>query len=138
MNVYSRNQNFTILNSCKFGKNTPLVISPLTMLTNSDNDVFFQSLICDKALIVNADNNLFNEDKKNMSDSKETRPKIVQQSIEYNCPDIDDFIKSLIEGGRIKKKTYHKNVCTNKPMIIYEISDFRYCSNVLRRHKGGI
>jgi hypothetical protein len=81
MNVYSRNQNFTILNSCKFGKNTPLVISPLTMLTNSDNDVFFQSLICDKALIVNADNNLFNEDKKTCQIKKKLEQKLFNNQL---------------------------------------------------------
>ena len=138
MNVYSRNQSFRILNSCKFGKNTPMLVSQLTTSTSSDDEVFLQSLICDKKLSVNVDIKLFDDIKCPLSVSKDIKKQNVNTSIEFDCPEIDDFISSLVQNGQITKKTYYENSCTKKPMIIYEISGFRYCSNVKRKHKEGI
>ena len=138
MNVYSCNQSFRILNSCKFGKNTPLIVSPLTNSTCSEEEVFFQSLICDKKLNINVENNLLDDKKNPISHVKNVRKKLLNTSAEFDCPEIDKFINSLIKNGKIKKKTYFENTGTKKPMIIYEISDFRYCSNVKREHKVGI
>ena len=139
MNVYSRNQNFRILDSCKFGKNIPFIVSPMTTLSSNYDELFLQSLICDKELIINVKNTDNLDDKHCIKAViNDNKRNIVDRSTEFECPEIDNLIKSLIEDGQIRKKTYYENASTKKPIIIYEISNFRYCSNVMRKHKGGI
>ena len=50
--VYGRNQNFRIISSSKFGKNTPLKLVSSNTNVN-DKLTFFESLVSDRNLVVN-------------------------------------------------------------------------------------
>ena len=56
--------------------------------------------------------------------------------LQSNYPDIDKLVCSLIDCGHIRKITFFENSNTQKPMLVYEISNYNYCSRVGRIHKS--
>ena len=55
MTVYSRNQNFRLVQSSKFGKDSPLTLvdKNFDVKNEFDKESFLDTLVCDKLLIVN-------------------------------------------------------------------------------------
>ena len=58
-------------------------------------------------------------------------------SIKSEFPIIDNFILTHIENGKIRQiKRFDNSATTSKAMMIYEISNYRYCENKKREHKS--
>ena len=133
MSVYNKNQNFRILQSSKFGKNTPLE------LLNNDEismSIFFETLISDQLLIVNTNSSEFKQNVPEFAYKKTNEPKKENPSVISKWPIIDRFVENLIGDGKIiKTLTFKNKEHTAKQIILYNIKDFRYCENIKRAHK---
>ena len=126
MSVYSKNQNFRLFLSSKFGKNTPLMIDYKHTKAYCS---FFDTLISSKDLLVNAvDHNSI------LYDEKETKHASKPNDIETQWPSLDKLVKcQLSDKGTISNtKIYFNQKNTNDPMILYNIKNFNYCANVKR------
>ena len=127
LSVYSRNQNFRLLLSSKFGKNTALKFDD-----KHKNDVpsFFDTLICDHKLVVNTSDHI-SEKIDVLKDENESKT-------DSEWPDIDKLVRSQLgPNGQISKIIhFENNHNTSKLMLLYKIKFFRYCQNVKRVHKS--
>lgn len=147
LSVYSKNQNFRILFSSKYGKSYPLQVSQSNKYVisnekavNIQSQFFFDSLVCGKDFIVNT----LSSDKIDASTEATYDVKslphedenLLTSAISSKLPEIERFLKSLIKTGKISKVRFYENQETSKSMIIFEISNFRYCHNIQKEHKG--
>ena len=115
VSVYSRNQNFRLMNSSKIGKS--VILKPITQNSPCDEgDLFYRSLLCDKYLIVNTWN------KNVQANSNHVVAPLVKKNKNHvdaphviKFPEIEKFVKSLIGNeGRIVKESVYENTCTKK------------------------
>ena len=140
MSVYNRNQNFRIIYSSKFGKNTPLKLVQNNIIDlDQSMSTFFDTLICDKSLLVNTHNNKSNHNVNTsvVNKIKHNEVKNGIASLISNWPVIDVFVKSCIGSGEIMKTlTYENKENTSKKMILYTIKKYNYCENIKRAHKS--
>lgn len=135
LSVYKRNQNFRMISSSKFGKNTPLKL--VESCINVDSElIFFDSLISDRNLVVNTCS-IENEVKCELVQHRGIRVFENENSLKISkFPDIDKVVLKQIGQGTISKIQFYENKGTSKPMIVYKIKDFRYCDNIKRAHKS--
>ena len=140
LSVYNKYQNFRLLFSSKFGKQSFLEVSDSDVSHywyECDRDIFFSSLICYDGLVANTlvvnlktpNSESFNE--VDVCIDIPRNNKILQS----DYPDIDKLVSSLIDCGHIRKISYFENLNTKKPMLIYEIENYNYCSHVERMHR---
>ena len=127
LSVYSTNQNFRLLLSSKFGKNTTLHFDE----KHKNNEPhFFDTLICDHKLVVNT------------SDHSPETINVLKDKNEHKIasewPNIDKLVKSQLgTNGQISKIIRFENKHnTSKLILLYKVINFRYCSNVKRAHKS--
>ena len=124
--VYSKNQNFRIVGSSKFGKSIPFKAS-VSYLCN-DKELFMKSLISDRKLVVNTHNIVLDCPSKPRTSRKPETFKMPPQKTSkmFKYPEIENYVNSLIGNcGEIRKIVEYPNKNTNQPMIIYEISGYR-------------
>ena len=143
MTVYSRYQNFRIVQSSKFGKNSPLipVDKNFDNISVFDEDAFVETLVCDKNLVVNTvihDDSLSLKKQLIEGSAAPLHPKISskQKNKSSDNPFIDKIVESQIGNGRIRSITKYENEGTNKPMLIYEITNYSFCDNINRAHRN--
>ena len=114
--VYSKNQNFRILNSSKFGKQTQLKLVQQQLNDNSCDTNFFMSLVSDKNFTVNS---VFIEEKL-CSNVHANISKPVLKNEKYsicssNLNNIEQNVQSLIgKEGKIRKVSVFNNENTSK------------------------
>ena len=139
--VYTRNRNFRLFLSSKFGKNIPLIVSDIGHVENkhfnipSEQTTFFQSLITN----IPKGSTLVTYCRDQTLKTRVINSPIISgsQSIDHSpYPEFDRFLISLIKPGHIKKVIFHDNVRTNMPVIIYNVSGYNYCQNIQRCHKN--
>jgi hypothetical protein len=124
--VYSKNQNFRLLFSSKFGRKEELFVSKLSqyrfsctdMIDCPDKFFFFLSLVGGKKLNVTIDKN-----KKRRV--KENEKKIVCSSsiCAQSLESVSKVINGIIEGGTIREVRKYENSKTQMPTVIYEIRE---------------
>ena len=130
LSVYGRNQNFRIISSSKFGKNTPLKL--IRSYTNVDNQLtFFESLVSDRNLVVNTVS-IENEPIKH--ENVQVLKSIDPSSKTSKFCELDKLVLKQVVPGTILKTQIYENQNTSKPMIVYNIKGFRYCDNIKRAH----
>ena len=143
--VYTKNRNFRLFLSSKFGKNVPL----LTALSNShkpltdadwpctDSSTFASSLISYFRPSELSNHLLVMDD----SDTPVNKPKLQSSSSDINgtytvspWEEIDQFILNLVSpnGGFIRQWIYYESNET----VIYQIGGSRFCSAIDREHKS--
>ena len=122
LSVYQKNQNFRIMFSSKFGKNTQLK-AVQSIAIASQKQIFFDSLVCDKNLVVNTKKYKENDYKRVSVSPKGMYvfDKDVFSSTPSKFPAIDHFVSKQIEHGQISKVQFYENAGTSKPMIIYRV-----------------
>ena len=136
--VYSKNRNFRLFLSSKFGKNVPLVIGNSNSFHPklTSNESFFKaSLIThfeDFQPIPHQLLTFANEDKGKGSchDHKTHDPSLNGYNVSpWN--EIDEFIMNIVAPGSIRRWMYYEQTET----IIYIIQGNKYCSSIGREHK---
>ena len=147
--VYTKNRNFRLFLSSKYGKNAPLIVAPNNDhhpatdgdWPSSDSAVFASSLITyfkpsepiERFLVtLDQDDNQTSP----IPSSSSNKPPSMNGSNGGLSPwaEIDLFILSLVSpnGGYIRQWIYYE---TNET-IIYQIGGSRYCSSIGREHKS--
>ncbi|GFR15755.1 hypothetical protein TNCT_546091 [Trichonephila clavata] len=150
--VYTKNRNFRMYLSTKYGKKAPLYLSEFNqyvpVLSASCKDlneaIFYDSLV---TYFRNGNNfsKLLNYD---LDPMNERIPKSILQSRtkSESCgftqnskspyPEVDNFvlrfIKDDIATGFIRKWSYIET----EDILVYEIGSYRFCSNIGRHHKS--
>jgi len=120
--VYSRNQNFRIIGSSKFGKSIPFKAND--SYPCNDKQLFIKSLINDRKLVVNTKS--ITLDSPPLPRKPETNKMLQKTSNMSKYPEVEKYVNSLVENcGEIRKIVEYPNKNTNQPMIIYEISGYR-------------
>ena len=124
--VYSKNQNFRVLLSSKFGRKEELFVSKLSRYRFDSTDVidcpdkffFFLSLVGGKKLnvTVNQAPRMKEEEKKVSCVSS-----ICSQSCMLES--VPKVINDIIEGGTIREVRKYENFKTQMPTVIYEIRE---------------
>ena len=137
LGVYTKNRNFRLYLSSKFGKNAPFIEAKSNSFkpeTGSEEDFFRASLITffekkELHLLCYASSNP--ESKNSSSSSKSTSaPRL--NGYQYSpWAEIDHFIEKLVAPGTIRQWVYYEKTET----IVYDINGNRYCSNIGREHK---
>ena len=149
--VYSRNRNFRLFLSAKYGKHVSLQTSPVDlhsitiMETNPtlDNENI-QKMIFYASLISNVDKSA-EEQLISLTDTdSDTKHSVTTHTIHQAChsdyqtgqaspfTEIDQFVSSLVRPGRIRRWRYNQTSNT----ILYDIVGSRWCGNVAREHKS--
>ena len=143
--VYSKNRNFRLYLSRKYGKKTPLEVSPIdimsmTILENNNfipNDEFEETIFM-KSLITNVEKGIPKINYEVEKTKKEarcikgspTRENKFIKSSPYT--EIDSFISSLIGSGWIRQWKYYADTDT----LLYDIGGSRWCGRVGREHRS--
>ena len=133
--VYSVNQNFRLIFSSKFGKNSPLIVSRNNQFVIKDGQLqlFLDSLVSDKNLVVNT----FSADSNPEFESTtiiECPPVSNNPSLPSKLTEIKSLLKTLIKPGTISDIKFYENKGRSS-MIIFEIRNFKFCQNIQREHK---
>ncbi|XP_077259628.1 DNA-directed primase/polymerase protein [Temnothorax americanus] len=139
--VYTKNRHFRVYLSTKWGKQSYLTVSadcvhnPVNKCKEKELGIFLDSLI---SYFPNKQNLVMLEFS-NQSDVKaQLYSKVPRQPSHENdnqtspYPEIDRYISSLIEPGKIRSARYFDK---NKTLR-YEIYGNRYCENIGRYHKS--
>ncbi|CAC5409309.1 PRIMPOL [Mytilus coruscus] len=150
--VYTKNRNFRLYQSRKFGKSNPLVISEDNLYIPPKDEVMsYEHLIFNDSLIANIEyspalrilqfalvcqfsNRLSsgNVEAKTCGKAED----IVEGFTKSPYPEIDNFISSTLKtdskAGRIRHWTYF----SQGELIVYDIVGYRYCHNIEREHKS--
>ena len=127
LSVYSKNQNFRLLLSSKFGKNTALKFDEKH---KNNAPHFFDTLICDHLLVVNTSDH-----------SSETINVLIDKNehiIDSEWPNIDKLVRSQLgTNGQISKIIRFDNKHnSSKLILLYKVRNYRYCDNVKRSHSS--
>ncbi|XP_063843003.1 DNA-directed primase/polymerase protein-like [Scylla paramamosain] len=141
--VYSKNRNFRLFLSTKFGQNFPLIIARENEYHPSlgpgiceDKQIFFDSLITlvdtNCKILTYKDIEQPLKEHKYISNSKRNIDLDVEGSRQSPYPEIDDFIQSLIGLGNIHSWHYF----SQSEVIVYNIVRYRFCHNINREHKS--
>lgn len=159
--VYSKNRHFRIFQNTKWGKNTPLLLSPDNNYKPNihpglkNEDVYLETLFLDSLIShfeLPSDQSTSNikvinfnhlTDSSGLSktgrgdDCKASTSIAAESTIKpvVNCspyPDVDKFINKLVFPGRIWRSTYF----ASSSAIVYDIVGNRYCENIRRQHKS--
>ncbi|CAL1269321.1 unnamed protein product [Larinioides sclopetarius] len=150
--VYTKNRNFRIYLSTKYGKNAPLLLSPHnqyipntnTDYTDENEVIFYDSLVtffrndCSFKRLLSFE--LDKPPEKIPTDSLSSRRKIdisgTPQDSKSPYPEVDNFVLSLIKDdktvGFIRKWSYLQT----DDILVYEIGNYRFCHNIGRHHKS--
>jgi len=148
--VYTKNRNFRLYLSSKFGKDAILKqvasstanqknIGSALQSHSDDQKVFLDSLVTE----VNNSVHLlqFTEDyligpsshQSSINHSSSNQSSINQTAF----PEIDDFVLSLVNELETGRTGYIRKCSTNGPFLNYDIAgSFKYCHNVERHHKS--
>lgn len=159
--VYSKNRHFRIFQNTKWGKNTPLLLSPDNSYKPNlhsgfkSEDVYLETLFLDSLISyfeLSSDKSTPNVKVINFSPmessvSTKTREGGVEGIASTSCskestnkrvvnnspyPDVDNFINKLVSPGRIWRSVYF----ASSSAIVYDIVGNRYCENIRRQHKS--
>lgn len=135
--VYSKNQNFRLLLSSKYGKSNYLQSCNAVDIA----EVFFDSLITGKSLIINTRMPIQSEGydliPRSVKNSSSFPEQIVPVTLNISrYPAFDELVKTQIGNGLIYKVVLYENKSTGKPMIKYCVKNYNYCANVGRFHKS--
>lgn len=141
--VYSKNRNFRLFLSTKFGQNFPLVIAKENeYLVNHesescrDEQIFFDSLITlvDSSckILTCAENEKLPQEQRHISTGNGSADSDVEGFKQSPFPEIDDFIQGLIGSGNIHSYYYF----SQSEVIVYNIARYRFCHNIGREHKS--
>ena len=125
---------FRLFLSSKFGKNTPLKFIRKGPEIVTEKEVFMASLI------MNVDKkqdeiSMLNE---KAEVKKEIPHTIHEASIEQipSFPDIQRLISQIIMPGSIRKVIYHENRNTGQPIVVFNVSGYKYCPNIGKNHQS--
>ena len=138
--VYSKNRNFRLFLSTKYGQNSPLIIAEENQYSPNyeptDKHIFLDSLItlvdykC--KILTYKDTEQNPKESKYTSNSKINKVSDVEGFSQSPYPEIDEFIQSIINLGNIHSWHYF----SQSEVIVYNIVRYRYCHNISREHKS--
>ncbi|ESP03872.1 hypothetical protein LOTGIDRAFT_230191 [Lottia gigantea] len=141
--VYTKNRNFRLYLSSKLGKNNPLVLSDDNQfLSNTQEDVFLASLISNVSytdelrILKFCDDVKYNEKGVCFPGRNKNTEATLEGERSSPYPEIDRYIKTLINGGDHHGYVRHWTYFTNGELLIYDIAKYRYCENINRQHRS--
>ena len=146
LSVYSRNRNFRLYLSTKYGKSarfrvSPLDIFSLALLERADpveecegefhQKIFTSSLIT--SVEVDGSYSLLNfqEDSSRRSRARAAR-EVVRSCDPSPYPELEDLVTSLVSPGWVRQWRY----CPHTDHLLFDIAGTRYCGNVRREHRS--
>lgn len=138
--VYTKNRNFRLFMSSKLGKTNSLQISKTkSVAVNSNSSIEFDRNIFLSSLIMNVpeDQEAIHVQRKhadNKTNSLRECEKNLQQQSTFS--EIDKLILDIIKPGTIRRVKYFENSNTQKPVLVYDVSGYNYCSKIGRCHKS--
>ena len=122
--------------SSKFGKNTSLEFVNRGSKIENDKDIFFDSLIMN----VNENQALFSMLKEKAEAKGEQN--ILQRCSEDTIEQISSFaefhrvVTNIVRPGSIRRVVYHENRGTGQPILVFDVSGYKYCSNICECHQS--
>ena len=139
--VYTKNRNFRLIDSWKYGKTTPLRLAAFDKHSQKFSSLSAEEsrfLIFKSSLVTSIE-----EDIKVIkidiplqpapSSNKSGEPSITSSNSVAPYPELDEFVQSLLPpGGFIRSWTISRSNMSN---ILYNIGGRRYCANVGRDHR---
>ncbi|XP_015906052.2 DNA-directed primase/polymerase protein isoform X1 [Parasteatoda tepidariorum] len=150
--VYTKNRNFRLFLSTKLGKRAPLVVSKYNQYVPAKDVTrreFEELMFCD-SLVTYFRKNVQNLRVLSSSDSfmmeASSREGLSFKSRSSNFglsnngpspfPEIDDFVLSQVNDHRITGFIRKWSYIEKEEILVYEIGNYRYCSNIGRHHKS--
>ena len=129
--IYSKNRNFRLFLSSKFGQNTPFTVCyKIKQNKMSEEDIFF------KSLITNVDGSAKLIPFEGLSGNQASKgTDSVKTSDASPYEEFDKFLTLFIKPGKIRTVIHYKNENTGCPMVVYNVSGYRFCPNIQRCHK---
>ncbi|KAL5018000.1 hypothetical protein ScPMuIL_003722 [Solemya velum] len=150
--VYNKNRNFRLYLSNKLGKDNPLVCAESghvgeSMNCNglSEEDIFMKSLITNVEYTAKICVLTFGKAGRPMElcstfDEKSMKQQDSENFVDGNTgspyPEIDNFITIHIHKDGTSGSIRHWTYFSQGELIVYEISNYRYCHNIGRQHKS--
>ena len=155
MRVYNRNQNFRIMLSSKFGKNTPLLLSRENVYKwKNQRDLFLDSLVSVRGYHVNTEqiaaklpHGIFSVGNLESELDDHSAPETNDSKLDdHRAPGEDppemtrtvDHLKNFLVNelgcGEVRKVKFFANRNTGKSMFVFDFYNFRYCKNIGRKH----
>ena len=136
--VYTKNRNFRLFLSSKFGRNVALKVVDVDSNEEQkhfqcEKNIFFQSLITN--IPTEVDIIVYSDEQYSVKPKKLEERSENQTTNKSPFPEFDKFVTSLIAPGKIEKVIVHENKNTNMPVMIYNVSGYNYCKNINRCHE---
>lgn len=133
--VYSRNRNFRIIGSKKYGKSTPLTLASFNVSTFGDSEYqnFKNSLITsieDGCRLL--DEEFLGQGQTIQARDNNSRERNRSTNLPSPFSELDDFVTSKLRpGGFIRSWNMSYN-----DRILYSVGGSRFCLNVKREHSS--
>ena len=125
---------FRMFLSSKFGKNNPLKYIRKGPKIVTDMEVFMASLIMN----VDEKQDVIPMLSVKAEVKKEIAYRVHEISIEQmpSYPELRKLISNIIRPGSIRKVIYHENRNTGQPVLVFDVSGYKYCSNIGKNHQS--
>ncbi|XP_074084976.1 DNA-directed primase/polymerase protein isoform X2 [Macrotis lagotis] len=145
--VYTRNRNLRLYKSSKLGKCVPLEIAednkffPKPSKTVSEENQFFLSSLVtnirfsDTLRILTCDVSLSKPKRTECFHNTCTKG-VIEGSQCSPYPEIDNFVLSLVNKNGVKGGIRCWNYFFPQELLVYDISNYRWCGNIKRAHKS--
>nr|XP_033799271.1 DNA-directed primase/polymerase protein isoform X2 [Geotrypetes seraphini] len=147
LGVYTKNRNFRLYKSSKLGKNVFLDIAEDNKFVpkpqkdiSLEQQIFLSSLICnvrfsDAIKILTSD--IPEKEKSPYVDHQNCRLSVMAEGYNFSpYPEIDYFILSLIKKDGVQGGIRRWNYFSLEELLVYDISNYRWCENIGRPHKS--
>lgn len=124
--VYTRNRQFRIYKSSKFGKNIPLMPFPTRKFID-EYEYFLKTLVC----------SVSNVDGLKYVNANTNQPRPIMQSCNSSFPLLDEFVLKC--ANQISQQSASIKTCIYYPSsqtVVYGIQGTRFCCRIGREHKS--
>ncbi|XP_062611520.1 DNA-directed primase/polymerase protein-like [Saccostrea cucullata] len=145
LGVYTKNRNFRLYLSSKFGKNNPLVVAqdnefvPSTATKCYEKAIFMQSLISNvkfsrRMRILKFDG--MQRDSRRSVKNSTTSVASLEGYRTSPYPEVDAFLVKLVQEVEPRGGIRHWTYFSQGELIVYEMANYRFCHNIDRSHRS--
>ncbi|XP_061175416.1 DNA-directed primase/polymerase protein-like [Saccostrea echinata] len=145
LGVYTKNRNFRLYLSSKFGKNNPLVVAPENEFLPStatkcyEEGIFMQSLISNVKFSPRMRILKFGgmqRDSRRFVKNSSTCVASLEGYRTSPYPEIDAFLGKLVQEVDTRGGIRHWTYFSQGELIVYEMANYRFCHNINRSHRS--
>lgn len=148
LGVYTKNRNFRLYKSSKVGKNAAFTVAEDNRFTpkaekgiSGEEKIFLASLVCNLSF-TGQKILTFSEPVQDSKTIKTSEASVTSQDVSLSgCSssphqELDHFVLTLVQKDGIQGSIRRWNYFASEQLLVYDITNYRWCEHVSRHHKS--